>query len=635
MELKRIEIRNFLGIGDGAVDFNRPSGITLIKGENDDSPSSISNGAGKSSIFEALYWVLYGKTKRGVTGDGVINTAANKDCQVALWFDDFKLVRGRKPKLLTLHQDDGTGMFSINLTKSTEKETQELFENIIKISELTFSKVAYFGQEDVKAFASLTDAELKRVFEQALGLTFLTDHMEKAKSHLAKIKADLLINQQDMSKFDFEIGECRERIGILQKAVKDLESRSETEKLRILADIGADRAALEDIKRQYNETLVKSAEARSAVGDMKTKLDELTGYRDKLVAEQRNKISDGGKVEFEQRANTNELTKMKMKLSEAPRLVGVPCGECKRPFTEADIENVINGLQDSIKEREAAIKGREAESKAIKAKVGEIEAVMERLDQAIASKRDEMSSKLATSNVTFIDNEISKQVKSAQELVRRIEANEYVLVKLNNEAADYTLEISNAKSKIEDREMEKGILKRRLDVLQADFDIAEMLVEVLGNAGMKSYIFDNVTPALNTEINKFARILDDIAVEVSTVTALKSGEFRERFHIKVENEHGAGEYDGNSGGEKQKVNLAVALGFNKVFRAMSEGAVNAVFLDEPFEALDKGSSEAVIELCRAFTGVENVFIITHQDAIKDLITDTITVKKKGKKAVIC
>lgn len=635
MELKRLDIINFMGIGEGSVDFNRGSGITLIKGENHDSPSSVSNGAGKSSIFEALFWVLYGKTKRGLTGDAVINEVAKKDCCVALRFDDYQLTRTRKPNQLTLLQDDGSGTYPTDLTKGTMKETQVLVDEIIKISELTFSKIAYFGQEDVKAFASLSDAELKNVFEQALGLTFLSEHQAKAKAHMTATKAKLETAQQTSAQMTMQITEAQEKIAILNKAASDLRARREAEQLRILADIGQHEVGLEAVKQQYIQTQAKAKQSKAELDVLTTKLNELREYGKKLASESNDQFRQQSEAKAGLRGIERTLVEMKNRVGNLPNMVGQACETCKRPFSEADIKNAINAVKEQMKARLLEYQFYTERAASIKIKVDQINEVATKLQQAIDAQQSVVNETLATTNPKVIYHELSELERRANELNRKIEEGQTILSKLANEDASYAKEIQDKKDWIDDREMEKALADREIATLQAEFDTVEMLVEVLGNAGMKSYVFDNVTPALNSEINKFARMLDDITVEVSTVKPLKSGEFREKFHIKVENEHGSSEYSGNSGGEKQKVNLAVAMGFNKVFRAMSQGAVNAVFLDEPFESLDKGSSEAVIELCKAFNDVGNVFVITHQDAIKDLITDVINVEKKGKKAVIC
>jgi DNA repair exonuclease SbcCD ATPase subunit len=142
---------------------------------------------------------------------------------------------------------------------------------------------------------------------------------------------------------------------------------------------------------------------------------------------------------------------------------------------------------------------------------------------------------------------------------------------------------------------------------------------------------------LNRLINSYLSLLNpDITVEVSTVTRLKGkkDQFRERFAIEVFNANGARSYEGNSDGEKQMVNLAVALAFNALCRAMARGSVNFLWMDEPFESLDESSAERAIELCNAFSSqVDNLFITTHNWAIKDLVTSGILVEKRNGMAI--
>ncbi len=145
---------------------------------------------------------------------------------------------------------------------------------------------------------------------------------------------------------------------------------------------------------------------------------------------------------------------------------------------------------------------------------------------------------------------------------------------------------------------------------------------------VKSYIFDQVTPDLNKYTNEYLNIIEPgTSVEISTVSKLKSGELREKFAINVETEKGAASFAGHSGGEQQKVNLAISLAFNRLMREMSSSIPEMLVLDEPFESLDAGSSEQVMELLASLS-VNNIFIITHNQAIKDLIPSRIRVTKK-------
>ena len=139
MKFGNLSIHNFLSIKDAEIDLS-DRGLMLIEGVNQDDPSARSNGAGKSSIVDALSWCLYGKTARGVSGSDVINKKAGKGCSVTLKINDsgteYIVVRERKSAstgILTL------GKFApayIPLTKGTMAETQKAIEEAKSLYEV-------------------------------------------------------------------------------------------------------------------------------------------------------------------------------------------------------------------------------------------------------------------------------------------------------------------------------------------------------------------------------------------------------------------------------------------------------------------------------------------------------------------
>ena len=162
MKIKQLSIQNFLSIGSVELFLDKYTGITLIEGINSDSSTSLNNGSGKSSIIESILYAFTGKTKRGYSGDEVVNNVAKKNCHVKVLFEvngvEYVINRYRKDEtignLASILQVNGHDY--INMTKGTAKETQKQIEDIIGLSELTLSKMLYFGQEDIRSFAGLS-----------------------------------------------------------------------------------------------------------------------------------------------------------------------------------------------------------------------------------------------------------------------------------------------------------------------------------------------------------------------------------------------------------------------------------------------------------------------------------------------
>jgi DNA repair exonuclease SbcCD ATPase subunit len=630
MNIKRLQIQNFLGIGKADLTFDK-HGLVLIDGINEDSPVASSNGAGKSSIFEALYWVLYGKTKRGLAGDAVINCEAGKDCAVVLEFDDYRVTRSRKVKMmapLIVEQIRSDGAVA-DMTCGTAKETQEMLDGITRISELTFSKAAHFGQGDVKPFASLTDAELKTVFEQALGLTFFSEYQEKVKKLRREVDAEYSALMMDDDKKERERNFAVEKVEYLTEAAKEAKKRRQAEVERISAEkrtaeveLAEADSALVAKEKEIDEKAERLAEQKAELQkmqDLKLGLDEKQGV----------KASELYEIKAKLKYSRQNFDKVVSDIKQAADKIGQDCETCGREFTEADIDKLTAELKKTALRLKDEVVALNNEAKEKEKEVDELES----LEKRLALKLEELGGvkvglarlESERENCRNIKRAIEKAERDAARLKRAIE-------EVEADASDYSERIAAEEKRVLEIEGELAELKIKKGDLSERLRIANLLDEVLGNGGVKSYVLDNIAPELNQQVADNLNILNpDIGVEFSTLKKLKGKEeFREKFSINVSNISGASEYKGNSGGEQQVINLAISLAFNALCRACSENSVNVLFLDEPFENLDEAASERVVELCRAIAArIDNVFLISHNPAIKDLVSNTLTVRKKG------
>jgi DNA repair exonuclease SbcCD ATPase subunit len=635
MNIERVEIKNFMGFGEAAVDFDF-SNIVLIDGKNLDSSSAQSNGAGKSSIYEAIYWCLFGKTKRGLTGDSVINNAAKKNCSVSLQFSVakglFNITRYRKDKTLGNHLSieklepkKGTTV----LTKGTVKDTQELLNEIIGMSELTFLKMTSFGQGDIKPFADLSDAELKQVFEQALGLSILSeshDKLKKKRSAMIRKKETLdvviekLQGHVDHYKEILELNETA--LKEERDSIKERKKEKTEEILKIDEEIKLikEEIARLDVSVKAKATqLAKEKKAQEILLEKKKELTELNrAIRDSVV-----------KADSHVEYASNFLVTLIDKVKNAKELVGTECGECGKEYKPEDIEQTVESLATTLREakddltekKEAADKLKDKESE-IASGLKKIEAALDKFEhiatEAAAINGDKIESSRLNGTIDVLHK---KKITLTEELAYTKSIKEE---ELEEKVATYKEKISEANSDISEK-TEVGL------ELESEVGYMDMLESVLGNGGLKTYIFDNITPELNKTIAEYMNVINpDIEVEIDTFKKLKSGDIRDKFSINVANATGANEYKGNSGGEQQIINLVISLAANVTFRSLMSGAVNVLFLDEPFENLDDSISENVVELCQRFSSsVDNLFLVSHNQGIKDLVADTLIVEKSG------
>ena len=183
MKFNNLHIEGFLSVGRADVCLH-DRGLVLIEGKNLDDTSAKSNGAGKSSLVDALCWCLYGKTARGLSTDDVINKKS-KSCCVAVTFEenghDYCVTRTRKGRAVDLTVTDNYGdplydppgapvPISDDLTKGTIVETQATVEQIIGCPYNVFVAAVYAGQEAMPDLPSMTDKQLKELIESVIGV---------------------------------------------------------------------------------------------------------------------------------------------------------------------------------------------------------------------------------------------------------------------------------------------------------------------------------------------------------------------------------------------------------------------------------------------------------------------------------
>lgn len=636
MKLNSLKITNFMGIGEVVINFDNIKGLTLIEGINHDSATAASNGAGKSNIFEAINWIIFGKTKRGLTGDDVINRHCGKDCCGTLYFDDYRIIRSRKDGYfgtgLLFHKKNASGDWD-SVSKGTIKDTQELIESVIGMSELTFCKMAHFGQGDIKDFAALSDGELKTVFEQALGLSHISDDADKVKKRRVELESIANNLTQDNERMSVEIVHLGEKIELLERSHLESERRSDLEEDRLKNE----RNAIVKIILDKEEELAKKKKGIEIVGNALVKSAEaykiaVTEYSEATKAYEHAR-DDNTRAMQNARTISAELSKITSNIADAPKKIGEDCPECGRPFTKDDIAGLTEQLC-----KNAEVKSQERDM-----------AMM-----VLDGSQQELRESEAERNVKFVEVEKLKGVEAKiaglnvekrhlADLERDIEAYRKRL----NSNADETLKFNKLKTMstvnadVEQAAKRKAECEERIvdnnrdfDRVKVEIETVSMLEEILSNSGLKSYIFDNVTPELNKTVAEYLAILNPaIQVDISTMKKLKSGAYKDKFDVCVMIDNGAGDYKGNSGGERQLVNLAISLGFNSLCRSMTSNSVNVLFLDEPFEALDEAASERAVELCNKFSAtIDSPCIIAHNNTVKELIATKVTIEKREGKA---
>jgi DNA repair exonuclease SbcCD ATPase subunit len=634
MDLKQAIITNFLTIGTATLELDG-RGLLLIQGENDDDTSAASNGAGKSSLTDAICWCNYGETARGVSGDAVVNRVAKKECSVEnVWVEgnfEYRVVRYRKHKTgknsLTVSQRDLTTGAATDLTKGTDKETQEVVNKILGCTIDVFRGAIYAGQEAMPDLPGMTDKQLKLLIEEAAGTGELADAYAEARKRA-------LVAEGEHTAAATHVRSLQARLAGLQAELTDSETQH-----KLFEDGRKDRARVELAKtKPLNDWIAAEKASISMVDEpalmaRKSVLEaELAGHKTQeaqLAALMKEEREQGDKVTrfrgtVEQLKVAHEKSKSNLCTVEAQ--VGKPCGECGKAYEEHDLATMKTMRTDAVATARKTL--------------------VETADLARAAIAEHEVKKKAVTDFQASMTDVSAAVSELTGIQRAL--NELATMRGNAmkwEAEAHTYMVA-ARAKLTDvNPWTKAVEAKRQDITRCDADIdkaqagaAELAekselyadaAKVFGPAGVRAHILDTVTPFLNEKTSEYLGALADgnIHATWSTLAKTAKGELKEKFNIEVTHDKGAESFAGLSGGEKRKVRIAANMALQDMVASRAEKPINLWVGDEIDHALDEPGLERLMGVLEKKAKERGTVLVISHNALSDWIDSVITVKK--------
>jgi len=632
MKFPETIIENFLAITEAKVNL-ADRGLVVIQGVNHADTSAQSNGAGKSSIPDALCWCWFGTTARGVSGDDVVNDDAKKNCRVVSVVEDghmtYTATRHRKHKTgkntFTITAYDG--IKTTDLTKGTEKLTQEVANQIIGCSLDVFAGSIYAGQEAMPDLPAMTDKNLKVLIEEAAGVTVLEGAYKKAREdHAAAtaIHGTLSANHATMTSrkawFEGQIATVKIQADAWEK---DKEARVNA----LRAEAGTVVAELKKFQAEvaaYDEmALIAGIEdcddKIAAVGAENMELSRLEKELSDATALLR---SYEGEIDMFGRWHgeaVDELDKVKHK-------VGCPCSACGRPLTNAELGTATKKAEDLVESRaksqdEAVVKFKAQESVVASAQAARDAFKLSMTDlSAVNAQRASLSSQHAS--YTALVGRQNVATTLARSLRDKI-------TKAMTEANPYLSQVEKHADELVKVEKEIDALEKRIKEQTELVAVEAEVVKVFSPAGVRAHILDEVTPFLNTQTSKYLATLSDGNIDAvwTTLTPNAKGELKEKFTIDVTNATGGKIFKGLSGGEKRKVRIATALALQDLVATRASKPIDLFIGDEIDDALDAAGLERLTMILEEKARERgSVFVISHNE-IRDFIKQVMLVEK--------
>jgi DNA repair exonuclease SbcCD ATPase subunit len=559
---KKIKWKNFLSTGQHftEIDFQK-NHTNLIIG---------TNGAGKSTVLDALTFVLFNKSFRKINKNQLINQTNEKDCLVEIEFSvnsrDYLVRRGIKPNIFDI-EVNGKQLHK----ESDDRINQKLLEeNILKVNYKSFTQIVILGSSTFVPFMQLTTANRREVIEDLLDIrifsTMNTIIKEKIRTKKDEIKS-LELKKQNL----------KDKVEMQKSFIEELENRGN-------ANINANKRKISDLDAEVGTYMTENAKTEEDIFRYTKEQEEVIGAAEKL-----GKLNNlKGKIS--QKVST--ITKEHKFFSE-----NTVCPTCTQTIEEefrlnriADSQNKAKELQKGFQELEETMKFEQ-----------------ERERQFIALSKE----------ITKLNHEISQNNT-------RISLSQRQIRDLESEVQTLTEQLKNRNTENEKLEEFRENLQKTFDDLSTKKDEMvhyDFAYSLLKDDGVKTKIIKKYLPFINQQVNRYLQMMDFY------INFHLDSEFNESIKSPI---HEDFSYSSFSEGEKARIDLSLIFAWREVARIKNSVNCNILLFDEVFDSsLDGFGADEFMKIIRYVIKDTNIFVISHKDGLQDKFESVLRFEKKS------
>ena len=538
---KKLTWKNFLSTGNNetVVYLNKDS-ATLVVG---------SNGAGKSTMLDALSFALFGKPHRSINKPQLVNSINNKHCLTTVEFAvgniEYKIVRGIKPNIFEVYQNG-----KLLNQESHSRDYQKIIEqNILKLNHKSFHQVVVLGSSNFIPFMQLPSHQRRNVIEDLLDIGIFTKMN-------GVLKDKIMALRHKMNETDNELNILKETIKLQTSHISELkkiDSTQEEKRTNEISSINEEISVLEgsnsDLQHEYDLNY------KTTIEDHEKATSDKTSYTVEISNLKRNMDDVVKESKFYEKndhcptCSQSISTKLKTSKNE----------ECKNKAKALDLGYTIT--KDKLKASE--------------------------------SKVENLYSQIV--HLNEVNNSIRQNETRINILKKRVEA-----LSQNADVQDTT----EAELKLSaDKEKSLKLLEVRFEqtTLSSYFDA---IGELLRDTGIKTKVIRQYLPIMNKLINQYLQVLDFF------VLFHLDDSFNETIKSRHRDEF---TYSSFSEGEKQRIDLSLLFAWRKIARMKNSANTNLLILDETFDSsMDADGVDNLLKILNTLGKETNVFIISHK-----------------------
>ena len=557
---KTLKFKNFLSTGNYFTEINFDEAPnTLVVG---------TNGAGKSTMLDALCFVLFGKAFRNINKPQLINSINQKDCVVECLFfvgkKEYRIVRGIKPNIFEIYVNG-----ELLNQEAASKDYQEILEKqVLKLNYKSFTQIVILGSASFTPFMQLSAADRRAIIEDLLDIQIFSSMNSILKDKISKNKDEVVSN-----KFAFELAE--QNYQMQEKHINQLKQNNENKVKEYEAEIESNRGVIQTLHEELS----------SASANVTTLQEQISS---KLEVE--DKVKKLTKIESQIESNLSKFQK-DIRFFES----NDSCPTCRQTIAMGFKETELANLSNKVTECEHGLGQLEKKLLQEQNKLNVISEIQKNIQL--------INIKIAQKNTTI--TETNKYISKLQKQIESLKSNKQNL-NLETEKLD---ELQVKLTELENK-------KKELIVEKTYFDAASNLLK---DTGIKTKIIRQYLPIINKLVNKYLASMDffvNFNLDESFKETIKS-RHRDEFS-----------YASFSEGEKQRIDMALMLTWRAVAKMKNSTNTNLLILDEVFDSsLDANGTEYLMNLLHLLEDV-NLFVISHKgDILQDKFRNVIRFDK--------
>lgn len=584
---EKLTIKNFLSVGDKPVEINFRPGLHGITGVNRDQLDR-RNGVGKSTIPDALHFVLFGTTLRELKKEFILNNITNKTCEVTLNFtvatgtevDKFEIVRTLEPSKCFLYQNDR------DITRDSIANTTEYIKQIIHCNEETFQNCVIMTVNNMVPFMAKKKIEKRKFIENIFNFEIFSKMLVQLREEQSTVRKDF-----------------------------DTESAREDELSSMLASLEAQKKKTHQDYEDRKKTLQKRKEENNRELDLLNK--RILAYKKIDTENVKNNLNLLNEKQKTTESEINELGKQVAALEtkndyclSTYNKIGTDkdiCPTCLKPLDTHDTENI----KSTKKKYKVEMQDREKEIKVLEHDIERRTTLKTKILDAI--RKCEKTIHQNTINENQIQND-QKRVKQLNDYNIQVDAD---LQHLTDNSDSMNASIDEIKGK-------QDAVKQKIDGLSKIINLLDTVKFVVSEEGVKSFIVRRILTLFNSKLSFYLKKLHSTAI----IT------FNEYFEEQILNDKGKiTSYFNFSGAERKAIDLAIMFTFIEMLTLQGNIFYNIQFYDELLDtSLDEAGVENVLRLLNTLVSNNSygMYIISHRkECARILSGDIIFLEKRN------